>query len=655
MVHGIVALLVLGVVLGMAGAARGAVTTRGVNDAEALDSPSVEYVVRIDSPQTQMIDVSMTLRGVKTASIDVMLPVWRPGRYQVLDLAGGVREVSAEGLWSGGRALAVESIDKATWRVSLGDEAAAGGGGGGAGSGGGGGGGRDVRFSYRVYCNSIADRTRHVDDTHAFLSGAAVFVYAAEFRERPLRVRLEGPAHWNVATGLEREGSDDRVLMAPNYDVLVDSPIEFGVQDRFGFEVDGVPHEIVFWEGATRVAKYDRERLRKDFGAIVREQKRVFGNMPYKRYVYLVHCYIGGGGGTEHLNSTIMGCNPSAFDSSESYRRFLGLVSHEMVHTWNVKQLRPAGIHPYDYQRENYTRLLWVAEGTTSYYDDLTLARTGLFKVDDYLKALRDLIDAQQKRPGDAVQSVEASSFDAWIKFNKATPDDANSTVSFYDKGALVSLALDLDVRARTAGAKSLDDVLRDLYERFPLSGAGFQTTDVLEALKRASGTGGGDYRQFYADFIAGTTPIPWNEYLQAVGLELVDEPEKPAKDGEGELVPMREKLGLGFTLAARDGGIAIATVSMSGPAYRAGVLPGDQLVALNGLRVKDADLSGLLKRVSAGDAVRLTVFRYDVMREFEVRAVLEPGKPTLRRVKDATAEQKAAYEAWLKQAWPEK
>lgn len=646
MVQGMVALLVLGLVLGMAGAAHGAVATRGVNGAGAVDSSSVEYVVRIDSPQTQMIDVSMTLRGVTGSSVDVMLPVWRPGRYQVLDLAGGVREVSAEGLWSGGRTLAIEPIDKATWRVSLGDEAAAGGGGGG---------GRDVRFNYRVYCNSIADRTRHVDDTHAFLSGAAVFMYAAEFRGRPLRVRLAGPPHWNVATGLEREGADDRVLAAPNYDVLVDSPIEFGVQDRFGFEVDGVPHEIVFWEGAMRVAKYDRERLRKDFAAIVREQKRVFGNMPYKRYVYLVHCYAGGGGGTEHLNSTIMGCNPSAFDSSDSYRRFLGLVSHEMFHTWNVKQLRPAGIHPYDYQRENYTRLLWVAEGTTSYYDDLTLARTGLYKVDDYLKALRDLIDAQQRRPGDGVQSVEASSFDAWIKFNKATPDDANSTVSFYDKGALVSLALDLDVRARTAGARSLDDVLRDLYERFPLSGAGFQTTDVLEALTRASGEGGGDYRGFYADYIAGTKPIPWNEYLRAVGLELVDEPEKPAKDGESELVPMRDKLWLGFTTAARDGGVAVATVSMSGPAYRAGILPGDQLVALNGLRVKDADLSGLLKRVSAGDAVRLTVFRYDVMREFEVRAVPEPSKPTLRRIKDASPEQKAAYEAWLKQAWPEK
>jgi predicted metalloprotease with PDZ domain len=634
MAHAWVILVIVGVILASAAAGE----LGGAGASGVRDEISVEYVVRVDSPQTQMADVAMLLRGVVGQTVDVMLPAWRPGRYQILDLAGGVRQVSAEGFDEGGRnarALAVEAIDKSTWRVSTD-------------------GTREIRVSYRVYCNSIGDRTRHIDDTHAFLSPAAVFMYSPAFRDSPLRLRLEGPSHWDVATGLEpwRDGGDDRVLAAANYDVLVDSPIEWGVHERIRFAVDGVPHEIAIWEGSRRVAKFDAERLKEDFSTIVREQKRVFGHLPYTRYVYLIHCYIGGGGGTEHLNSTIMGCSPAAFDSTEAYRRFLGLVSHEMFHTWNVKQLRPAGIHPYDYQRENYTRLLWMAEGTTSYYDDLTLARTGLFKVDEYLNGLRDLIDAQQKRPGDGVQSVEASSFEAWIKFNKPTPDDANSTVSFYDKGALVNLALDLDLRARTDGERSLDDVMRDLYQRFPLSGAGFQTIDVLEALGRASGH---DHREFYARHIAGTEAIDWNGYLRPIGLELVDEPEKPGKDSDKELVPAREKLWLGFALTTRDGAISVSTVSMSGPAYRAGILPGDQLVAVDGVRIRDADLSGHLKRVNAGDHVRLTVFRYDVMREFEVAAVPEPKKPTLRRVKEPNGKQKQLYQGWLKQTWPEK
>jgi predicted metalloprotease with PDZ domain len=629
------------------GMAMGAETRRG----QAL--PAVEYIIRVPMPQTQMLDVEMVLRGARvdpaTGGVDIMLPVWRPGRYQVLDLAGGVQDFSAE---DEAGVLAVERVDKATWRVrgrtpGLGAVP-------------------EIRVRYRVYCNSIAERTRHVDDTHAFISPSAVLMYHEPMRAEALRVRLIGPDRWRVACGLEREGGrggDERVLVAPNYDILVDSPIEWGVHERLEFDVEGVPHEIVIWEGATRVAKFDAEKLKADFAKIVAAQRDVFGDLPYGRYVFLIHCYSIGSGGTEHWNSTIMGCRPGAFDTPETYRRFLGLVSHEMFHTWNVKRLRPAGLVPYEYQRENYTNLLWVAEGTTSYYDDLTLARTGLMKVSDYLDGIGGMLENQRLRPGDSVQSAEASSFDAWIKYNKETPDSANSTISFYDKGALISLMLDCDVRARTNGEASLDTVMRRLYERHPLSAGGFDTEDVIGALAEVAGVEGAVYLDFYQRHIAGVEPMAYERLLEPFGLELVDpaveaarkraEKKDESKANEEEK-PEEPKAWLGFTLtaSASGGGVSVGTVSLSGPAYAAGLLPGDTLVAMNGQRVSGADLSPLLKRVKVGERARLSVFRYDVLREIEVEVREEPVKRKLKRVKSPSDEQKRLYEGWIGQTW---
>ncbi len=626
-----------------AGMAFGAETRRG------LAAP-IEYIIRAPMPQTQMLDIEMVLRGATpdaaSGGVDIMLPVWRPGRYQVLDLAGGVQDFAAEDEVG---PLAVERVDKATWRVlarTPGTGVAP-----------------DIRVRYRVYCNSIAERTRHVDDTHAFISPSAVLMYHEPLRSEPARVTLIGPDRWRVSCGLERAGGDWRVLAAPNYDILVDSPIEWGVHERIDFDVDGVPHEIAIWEGATRIAKFEPEKLSRDFAKIVRAQREVFGDLPYQRYVFQIHCYAGGGGGTEHWNSTIMGCSPATFDSPESYRRFLGLVSHEFFHTWNVKRLRPSGLVPYNYQRENYTNLLWVSEGTTSYYDDLTLARTGLMNVGDYLDAVGGMLENQRMRPGDGVQSVEASSFDAWIKFNKATPDSANSTVSFYDKGALISWMLDLDVRARTTGEASLDTVMRRLYERHPLSAGGFDTDDVLDALAEVAGAERGVYLDFYQRHIAGVEPMPYERLLEPFGLELVDPAheaarkraekpdEKPAGDDDKaeELKPW-----LGFTASAGPGNAltSVGTVSLSGPAYAAGLLPGDTLVALNDQRVSGSDLAPLLKRVKVGERVRLSVFRYDVLRDIEIEVRGEPVKRKLKRMKSPTEEQKKLYEGWIGQKW---
>lgn len=616
----------------------------------AISPAAVEYTVSLREPQTQMVDMTMTIRGVQTPAIEVAMPSWRPGKYAVLDPAGTVRGVAAR---SGrGEPLVCEKIEKGTWLVQRAADD------------------DTVVVGYRVYANSIADRTRHVDDTHAFLSPSSVFMYSPDFRDRPLRVKVEAPEGWKTATGLEPDAADPGWLAAADYDVLVDSPLEIGLHDRMSFEVDGVTHEIVVWHAHAPAPGYDREKLTGDLAKIIRVERDIFGEFPYGRYVFLVHCYPGGGGGTEHLNSTIMGAGPQTFATPEGMRRFMGLVAHEFFHTWNVKQFRPAGLKPYNYQHENYTDLLWIAEGTTSYYDDLCLVRAGIVKPDDFLKTLGGWIEGYRNRPGSGIQSLAESSFDAWIKFNKGTPDSVNSTVSFYEKGAMVSLLMDMHIRKESGNKASLDTLMRNMYLAFPLSGPGYTTLDVMRQAERLTLSG---FDAFFEDYVEGVKPLDFESALIVAGLEVVREPTRGANRGGGEKdeeaggdepdagkdepagpSAAGQRAYIGLTLENKDGLASVATVLSDGPAYKAGVIAGDQVLALNGLRLRPGDLDSALKKVKPGETVVLTIFRYDVLREIEFKADGRfDGKWVVKRVKSPTDEQKAVYESWLGQKWP--
>jgi predicted metalloprotease with PDZ domain len=620
----------------------------------------VVYTVGLHEARTQRVDMEARFRDPGEELV-LHLPTWRPGRYQILDPAGTLRDVAAEG--PGGERLAVVKTDKATWRVAAG-------------------GAREVTVRYRVQAASLGDRTRHADATHAFLSPSTVFLYAPSHRGRPLAVRIDAPEEWRVASGLEGAPGDPRTLLAPDYDVLADSPIEVGLHDTLDFEVEGVPHEIVLWPPG---ARFDRERLVADFTKIVAAQRAVFGRFPYRRYVFLTHVGAGAGGGTEHLNSTIMQTTLEAIEGSlendKAYKRFLALVSHELFHTWNVKALRPAEIAPYDFQGENYSSLFWVAEGTTSYYDDLTLARTGLDSPKRYLEKLGEAIDAQRKRPGSAVQSLAESSFDAWIKFNRPTPDAVNSTVSFYSKGALVSLLLDLRIRELTADRASLDTVLRTMFERFPLAGGGYTEADLRATVEEVAGTAFGG---FFRDFVHGTEPLPLEEALRWVGLELALEAEKSddvdeaaargngdddgsggeeaeddggnGKRGDRGAGEIRDEAYLGLELRDEGGQTRVRAALADGPAHDAGVLPGDQVVALDGRRLRAEDLDERLELYRPGDRVKLHLMRYDRLLELEVELAGRPAASwKVKPVKQPSAAQKAAYRAWLGLEWPEK
>lgn len=573
----------------------------------------VEYTVSLHRAKSQMVDISMRLPNPDGTPIELHLPTWRPGKYLILDPAGTIVSITA--FDNDGQPLAIQKTGKSTWRV---ETYLAG----------------DVVIAYSLYANSLGDRTRHADDTHAFLSGSSVFLYTDRLRHKPLRVVVTAPEGWQVATGLAADPGTPNAWLAPDYDVLVDSPLEIGEHELIGFAVDGVPHDIVIWGPV----EPDAERLAADFAAIVRVQRDVFegpgGALPYQRYVFLIHAQPGIGGGTEHLNSTIMHTRPATFTSDSSYAGFLGLVSHEMFHTWNVKRLRPAGLTPYDYQHENYTDLLWVAEGTTSYYDDVTLVRAGLLDPGKYLAQMARTISRERRRPGSGVQSLADSSYDAWIKFNRSTPNDINSTVSFYSKGALVSLMLDMELRTKTANRVCLDHVLRDLYRRHPLASGGFTTADMLAVLEARSGS---SFEDFFEAFVSGTEPLDLELAFAAAGVELLPE-EVPAGSYLG--ISMRDE--------------AVRSVRTDGPGFDAGVQVNDILLTIDGETLAGS-LGEFLEEVSPGTGLVLGLERRGEPREIEVVTIAQPIKGwTLERVADPSEAQRRVYESWLGQPWPD-
>ncbi len=572
------------------------------------ESYQVEYFVKLDRPQTQTVEIEMVLRGVGGHDeIEVQMPAWRPGRYSIEDFAGTIRSIHAH--TGEGERLEMGKTDKATWRI----ESA---------------GADEVRVGYVLYANQLRLRMAHVDPSHAYLSGSAVFLYHPPYRDESLRVHIEKPEHWRVATGLEPCPSTPNAFVSPDFDILVDSPFEIGEHQLIEFDLEGVPHEIVIW-GECEV---DEERLAADFKAITRHQAEIFGEIPYERYVFMIHCQPGMGGGTEHWNSTIMGARPESFTNEGLYENFLRLTSHEMFHTWNVKRLRPAGISPYNYQKENYSDLFWVAEGTTSYYDGFTLARIGLTDEQTFLDRIASQVAGHRTRPGRMLQSLAESSFDAWIKFNRPTPDSNNSTISFYGSGALVNLKLDMKIREATGDRESLDTLMRTMYERFPLDGGGFTDDDFRETAEELSGL---DLREFWRRFVHGTEDYEVEDAIRRVGLELY----------------LRNARTVAFLGSDFAGGhpARVTRVSSEGPATETGLLVDDEVVSVDGRRFSGGSAESIIRSYSPGDEVEVKFFRWN--RLHTLRLTLgeeETGRWTVRKVRNPTPEQRRAYKAWM-------
>jgi predicted metalloprotease with PDZ domain len=401
----------------------------------------------------------------------------------------------------------------------------------------------------------LAKRTRHIDDSHAFLDSSAVVMYSEASRNSAHTVQLSVPELWRSFSGLET-GDNGHQFIATNYDQLVDSPIETGINEHHQFIVDSRQYELVIWgEG-----NYDSAKMVEDLQVLVKQSKHIWQGYPFERYVFMVHATSGARGATEHVNSTIIQRSRFKFSTRKDYLGFIATAAHEFVHTWNVKQYRPQGIVPYDYQQENYSNLLWLVEGSTSYFQYQLLLRGNLLTTDEFFTTLAKRITAYAHKPGKKSQSVAQASFDAWI--SEGGDYGNNHSVNIYSEGFLASWLLDFDILTKTALAKSYRNVHNQLYQQYRLPKS-YNEDDVLIILKKITGA---DYQDWWQGNIQGTTKIDFSLLLAKAGLEM-----SYAKSAKDKL-SNKSKVWTGIKTKQSTHGLIVSSVEKNSPAWHAGM-----------------------------------------------------------------------------------
>ena len=594
----------------------------------------IRYSIVPKDLAAHLFEVTVTVADPDPEGQRFSLPVWIPGSYLVREFARNI--VTLRAFNDAGRKVRIAKTDKHTWQAA--PVAGA------------------LTLRYDVYAWDLSVRSAYLDESGGFFNATAVFLSVAGREDAPCEVDIAKPAGaafrtWRVGTALPEAGGTRRygfgAYRAANYDELSDHPVTIGEFALATFDAHGVPHDIVI---AGRVTQLDLERLRTDLKRVCEAQIALFEpkskKAPMDRYVFMTLAVSDGYGGLEHRASTALICNRTDLpvkgrpETTEGYRTYLGLCSHEYFHTWNVKRIKPAAFVPYDLTRENYTSLLWLFEGFTSYYDDLMLVRSGLMSQDDYFAALGRTIGGVLRGTGRLKQSVAESSFDAWIKYYRQDENATNAIVSYYTKGSLVALAFDLAIRAQTRNRKSLDDVMRLLWQRYGRDfyrgkQAGVEENEVEALIEEATGVALG---RLFADAVHGTRDLPLGELLAPFGVTLA--PDVATGAAAKPTIGARLRGGADCTLAA---------VYEGGAAHRAGLSAGDTLIAVDGLRVTGTNLDALLARYRPGDKVEIHAFRRDELRTAKLKL---DGPEVTRYRLTATAKPAAATkarEAWLK------
>jgi len=545
-----------------------------------------DYTLTVTDANHHLADVEIIFKGVKTKSFSVKLPVWRTGKYQVLDLTSNIRNF--EVLDANNEALQFQKDDKNTWRIWVNSP-------------------NIVKVKYQVYANLLRSRVSHIDETHAYLDATGVFMYSESQRDKALTVKLNVPQNWRSVSGMESIAPHQ--FKADNYDQLVDSPIESGIHTFDSITVEEQTYEIVIWgEG-----NFDMERLKKDIEKLHYQAKAIWGTFPFKRYVYMYHAGDNLRGATEHVNSTIIQTDRLGFFPDKNYRKLIATTAHEFVHTWNVKSYRPAGITPYDYSKENYSDLFWMAEGMTSFYDNLLAVRSEIFTVAEYLENIAEDIHAFRNKPGRNVMSLADSSFDTWLPNDRTRSH--NTTVSIYLKGSLVSLLMDKEIRKLTKNKKNLDDLHALLYKNYANAKSGYTSYNVRQLLKQLTGN---DFSRFWQDYVEGVKEIDFDELLTFYGLQIEQKDEEKSDD--------KSTLSLGLKIKLNKGLPEITRVDFDGPAWKAGLTTGDQLIAIEGYRINN-NLDKHLENFEIGKTYELTFFNQGQLKTTQVSPAQAPPK----------------------------
>jgi predicted metalloprotease with PDZ domain len=576
----------------------------------AAGAVKIAYTVTFPEAQAHYADVEMNISGLQQPSIILKMPVWTPGSYLVREFAKNIEEFSVT---ANGKLIPSPKTRKNWWTINTNGLSS-------------------IKVKYRVYCFEVSVRTSFVDASQAFLSTSGIFIYPDKMLHSPATIHIIPYKGWTtVSTSLEMVNNDPFTRQSPDFDILFDSPIQVGTQDVFGFDAAGVKYEVAM----IGQGNYDKERLKKDMAKIVEQETAVFGENPNKHYVFLVHNYQRGGGGLEHLSSTTLGAARDIYGTEAGYHGFLGLVAHEHFHLWNVKRLRPIVLGPFDYDNENYTTNLWIAEGFTAYYQNIILRHAGLSTPEMYLDAAAGDINGMENTPGTKMQPLAESSYDAWIKSYRPNENSINTGISYYTKGAGIAMLLDLEIINDSKGKYCLDDVMKYMYITYYKGlKRGYTDAEFKKGFEKFAGK---NLDAFYADYIYGLTPINYDKYLGYAGYKITD-----------DLAATNDPT-LGIATIVNNGKKIVTTVLRGSAAWVDGINVNDELVSIDGTPI--TDVPAMLTGKKVGDKVTIIVNRdglpitlpVTLLRNNRVKFKIIPAAD------EPTAEQLVVRTKWLK------
>lgn len=594
------------------------ITFTTTNMAESYAQTDISYQISFPEAQAHYVDVEMTLKGINERFIEVRMPVWAPGSYLIREFPKNVEAFSVKDDLN--NPISSYKTNKNTWHVETN-------------------GAKSIKIAYRVYAFEVSVRTSFVDASHAFLSSSGIFMYPDGKLSSPSVITIHPHKNWTkISTGLEPLMGKKNTFFSPDFDILYDTPFEIGNQDTFEFEAAGARHEVAMYGGGN----YDKEVLSRDMAKIVETETDIFNENPNKRYVFIIHNSLNGGGGLEHLNSTVLGAIRLGYAGEKSYKSFLSLVAHEYFHIWNVKRLRPKALGPFDYSSENYTSDLWISEGFTAYYDNLILRRADIYSPENYLTELTNDINTVENQAGNRIQPVTEASFDAWIKAYRPNENSKNSTISYYNKGALIGMILDLEILNATNGARRLDDVLKAMYDEYYTKlNRGFTSDEFKEMAEKVATK---PLDEIYSKYINCTESIDFDKYLGYAGLCLID-------DNAGKQTPS-----LGVSTVVKDGKVIITSVIRGSAAWTDGLNVNDELIAINGNRIfgnADAagltDLSKFVSSKKAGENVAVLLARDGLIHTINLTITnLDTARYRIAVDDDARLQQVKIRDLWL-------
>lgn len=542
------------------------------------------YRVAMSQPQSHLFEVTLRVKNWQSESLNLKMPVWTPGSYLVREYARHIQDLAAQD--SEGKTLISSKVSKNYWQINTKDI-------------------QEIEVSYRVYANDLTVRTNHLDSTHGYFNGAALFFFVPGLEQQPLEVEIVVPqADWLVTTTMPKIEGRTNTFIAQNFDLLVDTPVEVGTHKIYDFEVSKKPHSLAIWsEGNIKP-----EQVIADTKKVIEVEAEIFGGLPYDRYLFLLHLSGSGYGGLEHKDSCTLNYPRFGFRDREKYERFIQLVAHEFFHLWNVKRIRPKALEEFDYEAENYTSSLWFCEGTTSHYDILIPLRAGIYNRKTYLKNISKDLTRYLKTIGRKVQPLGESSFDAWIKLYRRDAYSDNNQISYYLKGQFVSLLLDLLIRAKYKNKRSLDNVMQIMWQRYGQDEVGFQEAELRGIIAEVAEENLDD---FFHRYIETTEELPFDKYLEPFGLYI-----KTTKDSD---IPY-----LGIKVVSENNREMIKYVASESPAALGGIDADDQLLAIDGIKASAKSLNERLKDYVSGDKIQVTVFHQDKLQTLSV-SLTEP------------------------------